>query len=143
MTSLRILALMISCLLWQGVAAQAGEPTMPRPDPRRLSWVLPIHSARLSPGPVAPRELNIPGMTPLFLVGQDLLSLQWLTEHAQALQALGASGLAVEVTDIDALQRIQATAPELPIWPVSGDDIAARLQLEHYPVLITPSTLEQ
>ncbi|QKZ04194.1 integrating conjugative element protein [Pseudomonas eucalypticola] len=134
---------MISCLLWQGVAAGTLEPTPSRPDPRRLSWVLPIHSARLSPGPVAPRELEMPGMTPLFLVGQDPLSLQWLSEHAQALQALGASGLAVDVADSDALQRIQATAPELPIWPVSGDDIAARLQLEHYPVLITPTALEQ
>lgn len=143
MTPLRIIALITLCWLWYGVTAQAVEPTMPRPDPRRLSWVLPIHSARLTPGPVTPRVLDIPGMTPLFLVGQDPLSLQWLAEHAQALQALGASGLAVEAANSDALQRIQATAPELPIWPVSGDDIAARLQLEHYPVLITPTALEQ
>ncbi|WAH60974.1 integrating conjugative element protein [Pseudomonas silvicola] len=143
MTRLQIIALITLCWLWYGVAAQADEPTMPRPDPRRLSWVLPIHSARLSPGPVTPRVLDIPGMTPLFLVGQDPLSLQWLAEHAQALQALGASGLAVEAADSGALQRIQATAPEIPIWPVSGDDIAARLQLEHYPVLITPTALEQ
>jgi len=143
MTPLRIVALITLCWLWYGVTAQAAEPTMPRPDPRRLSWVLPIHSAQLSPGPVTPRVLDIPGMTPLFLVGQDPLSLQWLAEHAQALQALGASGLAVEVADSGALHRIQATAPELPIWPVSGDDIAARLQLEHYPVLITPTALEQ
>ena len=143
MTPVRIIALITLCWLWYGVAAQADEPTSAAPDPRRLSWVLPIHSSQLSPGPITRRVLDIPGMTPLFLVGQDLLSVQWLTEHAPALQALGASGLAVEVTDSDALQRIQATAPELPIWPVSGDDIAARLQLEHYPVLITPTALEQ
>lgn len=143
MTPLRILALMITCLLWRGVAAQTVEPMPSRPDPRRLSWVLPIHSSQLSPGPVTRRVLDMPGMTPLFLVGQDPLSLQWLAEHAQALQALGATGLAVEVADSGALQRIQATAPGLPIWPVSGDDIAARLQLEHYPVLITPTALEQ
>ncbi|WP_416427697.1 integrating conjugative element protein (plasmid) [Pseudomonas sp. App30] len=143
MTPVRIIALITLCWLWYGVTAQADEQTMPRPDPRRLSWVLPIHSARLSPGPVTRRVLDMPGMTPLFLVGQAPLSLQWLAEHAQALQALGASGLAVEVANSDALQRIQATAPELPIWPVSGDDIAARLQLEHYPVLITPTALEQ
>jgi len=29
------------------------------------------------------------------------------------------------------------------IWPVSGDDIAERLELQHYPVLITPTGLEQ
>jgi integrating conjugative element protein (TIGR03765 family) len=56
---------------------------------------------------------------------------------------LGANGLAIEVADAAALQRIQAVAPGLTIWPVSGDDIAERLELEHYPVLITPTGLEQ
>jgi integrating conjugative element protein (TIGR03765 family) len=87
--------------------------------------------------------LSLPGMTPLFLVGQDTASLEWLSRHAQALQELGANGLAVEVDDVQALRRIQTAAPGLNIWPVSGDDIAERLELEHYPVLITPTGLEQ
>jgi len=82
-------------------------------------------------------------MTPLFLVGQDTASLEWLSRHAQALQELGANGLAVEVDDARALRRIQMTAPELNIWPVSGNDIAERLELEHYPLLITPTGLGQ
>ena len=79
----------------------------------------------------------------LFLVGHDAASLEWLAQHAQRLQDLGASGLAVEVADAQALRRIQAAAPGLDIWPVSGDDIAERLELQHYPVLITPTSLEQ
>jgi integrating conjugative element protein (TIGR03765 family) len=82
-------------------------------------------------------------MVPLFLVGTDAASLAWLTQHAPALKQLGANGLAVEVPDTAALQRIQAVAPGLTIWPVSGDDIAERLELEHYPVLITPTELKQ
>lgn len=113
------------------------------PDPRALNWVLPVHSARLTPGAVPRRALNLPGITPLFLIGQDATSLAWLSQHAQALQDLGASGLAVEVADAQGLRRIQAAAPRLNIWPVSGDDIAERLELEHYPVLITPTGLEQ
>lgn len=113
------------------------------PDPRVLNWVLPVHSARLTPGAVPRRTLDLPGITPLFLVGQDPASLAWLAQHTQALQDLGASGLAVEVADAQALRRIQAAAPGLNIWPVSGDDIAERLELEHYPVLITPTGLEQ
>jgi len=89
------------------------------------------------------RTLNLPGITPLFLVGHDDESLEWLSRHAQTLQSLNASGLAVEVADAQALRRIQAAAPGLNIWPVSGDDIAERLELEHYPVLITPTGLEQ
>ncbi|CAN7580621.1 integrating conjugative element protein [Pseudomonas umsongensis] len=113
------------------------------PDPRTLNWVLPMHSAHLTPGVVPRRVLNLPGITPLFLVGQDPTSLEWLSRHAQALRDLGASGLAVEVADAQALRRMQEAAPGLNIWPVSGDDIAERLELEHYPVLITPTGLEQ
>jgi len=82
-------------------------------------------------------------MTPLFLVGQDAASLEWLSRHAHELLKLGANGLAVEVDDARALRRIQTAAPGLNIWPVSGDDIAERLDLGHYPVLITPTGLEQ
>ncbi|WP_130905549.1 MULTISPECIES: integrating conjugative element protein [unclassified Pseudomonas] len=113
------------------------------PDPHALNWVLPVHSARLTPGTVVRRALNLPGLLPLFLIGQDSVSLEWLSKHAQALKALNASGLAVEVVNAQALRRIQAAAPKLNIWPVSGDDIAERLELEHYPVLITPTGLEQ
>ncbi|AVD90019.1 integrating conjugative element protein [Pseudomonas sp. SWI44] len=119
-----------------------AAPSMP-PDPSKLKWVLPVRSERLTPGTVPPRTLDLPAITPLFLVGQDAFSLNWLSRHAQALRDLGASGLAVEVADVQALRRIQAAAPGVNIWPVSGDDIAERLELEHYPVLITPTGLEQ
>lgn len=145
---------LISWLVWSLAAgawlvpthpAMATESTAPveRLDPRTLNWVLPIHSARLTPGDVPSRGLHLPGMVPLFLIGEDAASLAWLTQRAPALKRLGANGLAVEVADAAALQRIQAIAPGLAIWPVSGDDIAERLELEHYPVLITPTGLEQ
>lgn len=113
------------------------------PEASSIAWLLPIHSTRLSPGPVQRRELSLSGMQPFFLVGYDAQSLAWLERHAPALQKLGAVGLAVEVEDLDALQRIQQAGPGLTIWPVSGDDIATRLQLEHYPVLVTTTGLEQ
>ncbi|MFV3375510.1 integrating conjugative element protein [Pseudomonas sp. NY11226] len=125
------------------VIAAESATAVERPDPRTLNWVLPVHSARLTPGEVPRRVLDLPGMVPLFLVGADAASLAWLTQHAPALKRLGANGLAVEVVDAAALQRIQAVAPGLAIWPVSGDDIAERLELEHYPVLITPTGMVQ
>lgn len=125
-----------------GMAAESAAP-VEQPDPRTLNWVLPVHSTLLTPGEVPRRVLDLPGMVPLFLVGADAASLAWLAEHAPALKHLGANGLAVEVADATSLQRIQAVAPGLTIWPVSGDDIAERLELEHYPVLITPTGLEQ
>lgn len=139
MSCLRLVA--VALFPWLSLAASAESSSSP--DPTTLNWVLPVRSARLSPGAVPPRALSLPGMTPLFLVGQDTASLEWLSRHAQALQELGANGLAVEVDDARALRRIQTTAPGLNIWPVSGDDIAERLELEHYPVLITLTGLEQ
>lgn len=139
MNGCRLVALII-CLPLSLIASAA--PNQP-PDPRILKWVLPVRSAQLTPGYVPPRTLNLPGFTPLFLVGEDAASLEWLSQHAEALKGMGASGMVVEVTDVLALKRIQDTAPELSLWPVSGDDIAKRLELEHYPVLITPTGLEQ
>lgn len=138
-------SLAASALLLPTPSAMATESAAPveRPDPRTLNWVLPVHSTRLTPGDVPNRVLDMPGMVPLFLVGADAASLAWLTQHAPALKQLGANGLAVEVLDAAALQRIQAVAPGLTIWPVSGDDIAERLELKQYPVLITSTGLEQ
>ncbi|WP_235366104.1 integrating conjugative element protein [Pseudomonas plecoglossicida] len=146
--------LLISWLVWaltagtllvptpSAIATESAAP-VERPDPRTLKWVLPVHSTRLTPGEVPRRALDLPGMAPLFLIGADAASLAWLTQHAPALKRLGANGIAVEVADAAALRRIWAIAPGLAIWPVSGDDIAGRLELEHYPVLITPTGLEQ
>lgn len=107
------------------------------------AWILPVRSALLSQGQITPHALNMPGLRPFFLVGDDPHSLVWLRQRAAELQEMGAAGLAVEVADTEALARIRAAAPGITILPVNGNDIAARLQIEHYPVLITATSLEQ
>lgn len=120
-----------------------------RPEPADFSRfageasMLPVSSARMSPGQVSSRDLNMPGLPPFFLLGDDALSLAWLAEQANQLRAMGAVGLVVEVADTAALTRIRALAPGLTLLPASGDDIAARLQIQHYPVLITATALQQ
>ncbi|WP_321848159.1 integrating conjugative element protein [Pseudomonas paraveronii] len=107
------------------------------------AWILPIRSSHLSPGQITSRALNMPGLRPFFLVGDDPQSLTWLRQRATELQEMGAAGLAVEVTDTEALARIRAAAPGITILPVNGNDIATRLLIEHYPILITATSLEQ
>ncbi|AZC38277.1 integrating conjugative element protein [Pseudomonas chlororaphis] len=107
------------------------------------AWILPVSSSRLSPGQITPRALNMPGLRPFFLVGEDPQSLDWLRQRATELKEMGAAGLAIEVADTEALARIRAAAPSITILPVNGNDIAIRLQIEHYPVLITATSLEQ
>ena len=59
------------------------------------------------------------------------------------LQRLGAAGLVVNVESADTLQALRDRAPGLSLTPVPGDDLAQRLGLSRYPLLITATTIEQ
>jgi len=116
-----------------------GAPARPFTD----SDMLPVRSALLSPGKVEHRPMDAAGLRPLFLVGEDPLSHSWLQQRAASLQALGAFGLVVNVDSAEGLARLRDLAPGLTLSPASGDDIAQRLEIQHYPVLITATGLEQ
>ena len=106
------------------------------------SLALPVHSQLLSPGRVEPRALRAPGMRPLFVVGDDDASRAWLKRMLSKLKALRATGLVVNVDSADALAALREHAPGLALAPVPGDDLARRLKLQHYPVLITATGIE-
>jgi integrating conjugative element protein (TIGR03765 family) len=105
--------------------------------------LLPVVSRTLSPGRVVTRPLHAPGLTPIFLIGDDAQSCAWLRTHAERLRALHATGLVVNVASPEALASLRALAPGLTLAPASGDDLAQRLKLHHYPVLITATAIEQ
>lgn len=121
------------------VPAQRQAP-LPQPS---MAQGFPVRSQRLTPGTVQGRALNAPGLQPFFLVGDDELSRRWLASRGETLQRLGAVGLAVNVASADRLAVIRRWAGGLAVSPVVGDDVASRLGLAHYPVLITPTALEQ
>lgn len=105
--------------------------------------MLPVRSARLSPGDVPRRVIQAPGLTPFFLIGDDARSRAWLRQRAPALRELGALGLVVNVESADALAALRGLATGLTLAPVSGDDLAERLGLRHYPALVTATGIEQ
>ncbi|WP_411832904.1 integrating conjugative element protein [Pseudoxanthomonas mexicana] len=130
------------------------QPRADRPPPRiELPRVpnhafdeadmLPVRSVRLSPGDVARRVIQAPGLRPLFLIGDDDRSRAWLRQRGSALHELGAVGLVVQVESPQALASLRALIPELPLAPASGDELAQRLGLRHYPVLVTATGIEQ
>lgn len=80
---------------------------------------------------------------PFFLVGDDDLSKSWLLQRQDALLQINAVGLVVNIETAESLQQLRALVPGLTLVPVSGDDIAQRLNLQHYPVLITATQIEQ
>ncbi|MGL4712542.1 MAG: integrating conjugative element protein [Shewanella sp.] len=116
---------------------------MPSAQPVSIESMLPVRSENLSPGSVAARAIQAPGLRPIFIIGYDALSKQWLQQRGEVLIRLNAVGLVVNVDTIHELQQLQQLIPGLMLTPVSGDDIAKRLNFSHYPVLITPTGIEQ
>ena len=99
--------------------------------------MLPVRSSRLSPGDEPPRAIRAPGLTPIFLVGDDDRSRAWLRQRYPALREMNAAGLAVSVASPGALDGLRRLAPGLSLSPASGDDLARRLGIRRYPALIT------
>ncbi|EJE3852486.1 integrating conjugative element protein [Salmonella enterica] len=122
--------------------ALKAEPA-PAPAPADISDMLPVTTPEMSAGKVVSRELHLAGMTPVFLVGDDPLSREWLTLRHDELKRLHATGLVVNVSDKAALTELQQRVPGVTLLPASASEIARRLQLSHYPVLITSTGLAQ
>lgn len=109
----------------------------------RQGGAFPVVTPEMSPGPVQGRVINAPGLQPLFLLGDDEASRAWLQEHRQELLQLQAVGLVVNVSGPGRMAEVRNWAPGLQMLPTSGTDIAGRLGLRHYPVLITSTTVQQ
>lgn len=105
--------------------------------------VLPVATPELTPGMVEPHALKLPGIGALFVIGEDGQSQEWLSRNAELLSHRGAVGMVVNVSSSASLQQLRQIAPGLQLAPVSGSDLARRLKLEHYPVLITEHSLSQ
>ena len=125
----------------------AARSPIPMPQvpatPADEAAMLPVRSAKLTPGTVARRVIEAPGLRPLVVIGDDEASRDWLQRHAGSLHERGAVGLVVNVETAQTLARLRALAPGVPLAPVAGDDLAERLGLRHYPALITATGIEQ
>lgn len=125
------------------------EPTavLPIPDVAHARFseadMLPVRSSQLTPGNVEHRVINAPGLTPLFLIGDDARSRAWLRTRIDSLRTLRAVGFVVNVDSPDALLSLRQLASGVTLAPASGDDLAQRLTLHHYPALITATGIEQ
>ncbi|MDP2747848.1 integrating conjugative element protein [Pseudomonas sp.] len=126
-----------------GVASPRIEIPRPPAKPFDETDMLPVRSMRLSPGDVARRVIEAPGLSPFFLVGDDERSRTWLHQRSLRLHELHAVGLVVNITSAENLAALRALVPGLSLSPVAGDDLAERLGLRHYPVLITATGIEQ
>ncbi|WP_237385433.1 integrating conjugative element protein [Xenorhabdus sp. Sc-CR9] len=133
---------------YESINAQQGKAPLPvapyfSPDGVGEAAMLPVKTPALTPGKVDSRPLQLPGIGALFLIGDDPASRQWLSQNAGTLTKLHAVGLVVNVRDRAGLQALRALVPDLRLSPAAGTELARRLQLQHYPVLITETRLAQ
>lgn len=136
-----------TCLLfiWALSAQSFAQSKTPAVAEIRYSeeHMLPVRSTSLTPGPVERRPLSATGLPAFFLIGDDARSRTWLKQRLAALIKLKAVGLVINIESKAALDNLRQVARGLTLTPVSADDLAQRLNLQHYPVLITASSLEQ
>lgn len=109
--------------------------------------LLPIRTPELIPGVVSPGPLALANGAvlprPLFLVGSDPASLQWLARQRDALAAAGAIGMLVEAASAEDLAAVAKAGAGLPILPAAASDIARALGLRHIPVLLSRDGITQ
>jgi integrating conjugative element protein (TIGR03765 family) len=125
---------------------RSAGPSMPASNPPRTATerdMLPVRSTTLSPGAVSRRTIKASLLRPIFLVGDDDVSRAWLHQRLPLLRQIKATGFVVNVSTPSALQSLRRLASGVSLSPASGDDLGQRLQVKHYPVLITASSIEQ
>ena len=126
-----------------GMSTEDTAPSPPSPVLQGEAAMIPVFTPELRPGSMADRPLQLPGIGALFLVGDDALSRDWLKANAGALAEQHAAGMIVNVTDMAAVRELRELAPGVSLAPASGSELARRLQIAHYPVLITDTGLTQ
>jgi integrating conjugative element protein (TIGR03765 family) len=109
-----------------------------------LAYTLPITTPSLSPGVVtaSPKALRYL-QQPLFLVGSDERSKNWLIEKREQLIQLGAVGLLIQAEDTKDVEAMYILAQSLRLVPASAEGFAAELGLTHYPILLSNQGWEQ
>ncbi|WP_278405972.1 integrating conjugative element protein [Pseudomonas rhodesiae] len=103
----------------------------------------PVRSDQLTPGELQGRVINAPGLQPLFLIGDDAMSKAWLSQRRDQLQQLHAVGIVVNVASAERFAEVQRWADGLQMVPAPSNDLAQRLGIKHYPLLITATAIQQ
>ena len=92
--------------------------------------------------PASPTRIRVRGLTaPVFAIGADEASLEWLTAHAGELRERGAPGFVVSCRTEDGFGRIRDFAARLglSVDPLPGAALAEAFGAVSYPFVAEPS----
>lgn len=108
------------------------------------SFHFPYKMEGLSLGKVSPTRINKPELPrPFFLLGGDERSRAWLKKNLKKFKAAGAIGFLVEAKSMDELNKMRELAGEVQIWRFDWSGLAQEFGVNHYPVYITATSIEQ
>ncbi|HAT6958115.1 TPA: integrating conjugative element protein [Legionella pneumophila] len=79
---------------------------------------------------------------PLFVIGADKVSIQWLEQHQEELKSMQATGFITNVNDFETIIALQEKF-KLPLLPVNVDPLLAYLHEQHYPLIIAEGAVWQ
>ena len=103
---------------------------------------LPVKS-KTTVGIVSRHKVTFSGFSsPIFIIGDDPVSRQWLNDHAKQLRELHALGFITNIESPEALQEIQ-TVHDLPLLPANVDDLMILLDARHYPLMMNEGDVWQ
>ncbi len=104
----------------------------------------PIETPEMSAGKVIHRKMNLPTFqTPLCLIGDDRFSYEWFSNMSEKLAQFNTVCMMVDVANPGRVDQFRAVANGVEIIPANASELAIRLHLNHYPVLISKGRVEQ
>jgi len=83
---------------------------------------------------------NLP--RPMFVVGDNQDSYQWISKNLNAFNKINAIGLVVSANNLDALKQLKKAVGDLTLMPVNGDALSKKFGVSCYPVLISQHAIE-
>lgn len=126
--------------LYSSLIPDVEPSSAPNQPPQIVSQLFPVRTIKMTPGQFTGSQRITKTsflLHPIFLVGDDAISRNWLLKNKDRLAASRASGMVVNVQTFDAFKKIQQLIPGIPVAPTSADDIAVTLGVKTYPLLIT------
>lgn len=143
------LLMITSCYAWQVInmeqyikesEAQLTEGSLKLQE--KLDARLPV-SSKATVGKIENRKVTLVNFSyPVFIIGDDATSRQWLQEHAEKLEKAQALGFVANINSSKQFQALQQLT-KAPLLPANVDDLMTLFQESHYPLAFYEGELWQ
>jgi len=120
------------------VMVQMNNARLDRKNTSMLNAMFPVVSKSLTVGRVSKEEaadLKYEMTSkPMFIIGYDAVSINWLKANKKLLTDKGAIGLVVNIETKEQMNKLQEIAgKDVVMQPTPGDSLAEHLKIKHYP----------